>query len=98
MTLSSYQFSSDAPQPDILEGKTPMEFLRSKYTRGCIFGLDHLKSRGVYRLRGWEFNFRPYMKRFVVRQYGTWQEYYAPNKTALRNSIYGEIQKIVEFE
>lgn len=97
MTLTARQFSSDAPQPDILHGRTAIEFLKEKYQRGCIFGLDNLHHRGVYRLSGWEFNFRPFLKRFVVKQYGSWHECYAPNKTALRNSTYGAIEKIVEF-
>ncbi len=95
--VKAHQFSSDAPCPEILHGKSPWEFLKEKYQRGCIFGLDNLQRSGVYRLNGWSFDFKPYMKQFLVKQYDSWQEYYAPNKTILRNSIYGVIQRIVEI-
>ena len=96
--MKAYKFSECAKEkPEILNGQTPQEFLKSKYVRGSIFGLDGLQSSGVYRYMGWAFNFRPYLKRFVVKQYGSWQEYYAPNKTALRNSLFGRIEEISEL-
>jgi hypothetical protein len=78
-----------------LNGKTPEQFLKYKYTRGCIFGLDHLQKYGTYRYMGWMYSFKPFLKKFLVKQYDQWQEYYAPNKTAIRNSLYGRIQKII---
>lgn len=47
-------------------------------------------------LQGWKFNFSNAVKNYVVKQYGRWQEYYAPDKTSLRNALYGRIEKIVE--
>lgn len=98
--LTSYKFSSTATDtlPNILNGKTTMEFLQSKFQKGCMFGLDNLQKSGVYRFMGWEFDFRPYMKNFIVKQYGNWQECWAPNKTSLRRSMYGRIEKIVEIQ
>jgi hypothetical protein len=97
--METFKFSSMATDepPDILQGRTERDFLRAKYTRGCIFGLDDLQRSGVYRFMGWKYNFRQFLKAFVVKQHGSWQEYFAPNKTALRTSIYGKIQKIVEL-
>ena len=97
MKIESYPFSECAtPQPtDILQGKSPQEYLKAKYQRGCIFGLDQLKQSGYYRLMGWAYNFRPHMSLFVVKQHDHWQEEWAPNKTAIRNSTYGRIQAIV---
>lgn len=97
MKIESYKFSSTATPipPDILSGKTPEQFLAMKYQRGCIFGLDHLQNNGVYLLSGWEFNFRPYLKKFLVKQHGCWQEMWAMNKTAIRKSLYGRISNIV---
>lgn len=98
--VSSFQFSkgANAPDspPDILGGRSPEEFLKSKYQRGCIFGLDCLQNSACYRYLGWQFNFRPFLKRYLVRQSGCgWVEYYAPSKTALRASLYGRISEII---
>lgn len=38
------------------------------------------------------------MKRYWVKQYGAISEYHAFDKTSLRQSIYGRIQKIVEVK
>lgn len=98
--MDAYKFSECAREvcPDLLRGKTPEEFLKSSYWRGCNSGLMNLRSAGCYKIAGWCFDFTPYLKRFVVKQYGSWHEYYAPNKTLLRKSLYGTIQKIVEIE
>lgn len=44
--------------------------------------------RGVYRLAGWEFNFRSYMKRYIVRTYDNWSPVYAFNSGNIRKNIY----------
>lgn len=86
--------NTTAPMPEISD---PVAFLKSKYQRGCFFGLENLKESGRYREMGWEFNFRPYMKKFLVKQYGQWTEVWAPNKTAIRNSTYGKIEAIQQL-
>lgn len=93
-----YRFSESATETpsDILNGLTPAQFLKKKYNTGCVFGLDTLKKSATYRYMGWLYDFTPHMKRFLVKQYGDWQEYYAPNKTALRKATYGEIQEIFQ--
>jgi len=93
--LEAWKFNerTEHERPDIDEDI--INFLKSKYQRGCIFGLDNLQKAGIYKLHGWVITFRPFLKLYVVKQYDTWQEYYAPNKTMLRKSIYGKIQKIV---
>ncbi len=98
--LRAYQFSRTAitEQPDILQGKTVKEFLLSKYDRGCIFGIDNLMDFSHYKIMGWCFDFSPYLKRYVVKQYDRWQEYSAPNKTMLRRVLSGRIQKIQEIK
>lgn len=98
-TITAYKFSSTAKEekPDLLNGKSVMDFLKSNYQRGYIGGLDNLQRYGVYKIAGWSYDFKPHLKQYLVKQYGTWQEYFAPNKTLLRKSIYGNIQKIVEI-
>ena len=84
------------PTEQFLGGLTEKEFLFSKYTRGCIFGLDNLMRYSSYRLMGWAYHFD--MPKFLVNQHGQWQEYYAPNKTALRAALYGRVDKIIKLE
>ena len=48
-------------------------------------------------LFGWRFDFSDVLKTFLVRQYGRWTEYRAMDKTALRKTLFGRIEKIVEI-
>ena len=95
--LQVWKFSNTATETPTISIDSPKDFLKSKYTKGYIFGLDNLQRGGVYRLMGWAYDFKPYLRKYLVKQYGQWQEYYAPNKTSLRNTIYGRIDKIQEI-
>ena len=98
--MDAFPFSETATEqkPNIFDRcATAREFLECKYDRGLVFGLDSLRSTGFYKLLGWAFDFRPYMKKYVYKQYDQWHEAYAPNKTLLRRSISGRIQRIVEI-
>ena len=53
--------------------------------------------RSAIPLLGWRFDFSDVLKTFLVRQYGSWSEYQAIDKTALRNTLLGRIEKIVEI-
>jgi hypothetical protein len=58
--------------------------------------LNNLQQYGYIKIMGYLYNAKPYLKKYIVNQYGSWQQYYAPNKTLLRKSIYGRIDKIVQ--
>lgn len=73
-----------------------IDFLKRAYVRFSTNN-DNLIRYGYYRLMGYQYNFRPHLKKFLYKQYGDWQEAYAPNKTALRKAVYGRIDKIVEL-
>ena len=49
-------------------------------------------------LMGWKFDFSSVLKRFVVKQYGMIQEYYAVDKTSLKRIIYGRIDYMKELD
>ncbi|MEF9922945.1 MAG: molybdenum ABC transporter ATP-binding protein [Muribaculaceae bacterium] len=49
-------------------------------------------------LMGYVFEFSDIVKRYLVNQYGTWDEYYAPDKTSVRKLIYGRIFEIAEIK
>ena len=92
-----WKFSDTATEKPTREIENPKQFLESIYQKGYIGSLFNMQKYGILKERGWAYDFKPYLKSYVVKQHGTWQEYYAPNKTALRKSIYGGIQKIVEI-
>jgi len=48
-------------------------------------------------LQRWMFDFRDFMKRYLVRQYGSWQEYRGFDKTSVRSMLFGTITEIVEI-
>ena len=77
--------------------ENPIEFLKRNYTKfnGNLFNIQR---NGKYKLMGYEYDLRPYLKKYLYKQYGQWSEVYAPNKTTLRQSIYGAIDKIIEIE
>lgn len=74
-----------------------MNFLKKAYVRSYTNN-DNLLTFGVYKSMGYAYDFRPHLKKFLYKQYGEWNECFAPNKTALRGVIYGKIDKIVEID
>ena len=56
--------------------------------------------KGCVSVLGWCFDFRPYLRLYVYKQYGHWVEAYAPNKTILRKSVTGgsQIKHILEVK
>ena len=95
--VSSFIFSETATKhKPTFSVITVEEFLKLNYISFQNFGNDNLRKEGIYKLNGWAFDFRPFMKRYLVNQYGQWQEYYAPNKSLLRKSTYGKITEIIE--
>ena len=54
--------------------------------------------RTAIPLMGYRFDFRDVLHKYLVNQYGQWNEYYAPDKTSLRNTLYGRINQIVEIK
>lgn len=47
-------------------------------------------------LDGWRFDFSDILKTYIVKQYDSYQEYRAIDKTSLRTILYGRIDKIIE--
>jgi len=96
-TIKKWKFSDTArKEAPEFEG-TAKQFLAGKFEGAHAFGTMELMQSGIYKLGGWAFDFRPYLKTYVAKQYGTWYEWNAPNKTALRAVVYGRIDRIVEI-
>lgn len=63
---------------------------------------ENIKNNSYFRtsipLMGYRFDFADVLCKYLVNQYGQWSEYYAPDKTSLRNALYGTINKIIEIK
>ena len=62
------------------------------------FSLNNLTREGCYRCMGWLYDYRPYLKKYLYKQYDRWQEAYAPTRSHLRKVTYGRIEKIIELK
>lgn len=74
------------------------EMVKQQYNGEYHFSLANLKKYGIIKLMGWAYDFRDELKHYVYKQYGNWYECYAPNKTLLRKSTRGRINKILEIK
>jgi hypothetical protein len=81
------------PQPDLLKDRTEQEFIRQQFNGSKSGWVYDLMRTGAIRLGGYAFLFE--LPHFVVKQHGEWNEYRAPNKTLLRRSLYGRVDRIV---
>lgn len=48
-------------------------------------------------LMGYKFDFSDVLNMYVVKQYGHYQEYKAIDKTSLRTTLSGKIERIIEI-
>lgn len=73
------------------------DYLKQVYSNKFHGQISNLRYYGCVKIMGYRYDFKPLLKKFVYQQYGSWTEAYAPNKTLLRSSVYGRIDKIVEI-
>ena len=52
--------------------------------------------RTAVPVMGYRFDFFDVLKKYLVKQYGQWAEYYAPDRTSLCKHLCGRIKQIVE--
>nr|WP_311520726.1 molybdenum ABC transporter ATP-binding protein [uncultured Porphyromonas sp.] len=82
--------------------------LRVKLNKGGLMTRDEknwlaeaVNSNGYFRtavpLMGYRFDFFDILKKYLVNQYGQWAEYYAPDRTSLKNYLVGQVSQIVEI-
>lgn len=104
--MIAYKFVSwDVPALETLAG-CKVYALKSKVSNGERLSreeknwiTEHVNSNSYSKigvpLQGWMFNFSDVLQRYLVNQYGHWQEYYACDKTSLRNYLYGRVNEII---
>jgi len=94
-TVIGYPFVSHVDQS--ARPTLELSFLDKAFVRHFTNN-DCLIRYGYYKTMGYTYDFRPYLKRYVYKQYGEWREAYAPNKKKLREVTYGRIEEIVELK
>lgn len=75
------------------------DWSRTDFWGGYHGSLYNVMTFGTVKSGGWEFNLRPVLKRWLVKDLndGSIRQYYAPTKTALRKTGYFHSQsKIIE--
>jgi hypothetical protein len=92
-----YPFAKHVCQNSRPEINNVHEFLKNTY-KPYYTNNDNLLRYGVYRLMGYEYCFKEFLKKYLYKQYGNWYEAYAPNKTILRKVTYGKIDDIIELK
>lgn len=98
-TIKAYSFITD---PDIKHirkdiEQNPEQFLKEKLTaNNYAFGVSEITRSGVYKEMGYKYDFRPFLKKYVYKKYGSWSEMYSLNKTNLRKLVAGRVEKILE--
>lgn len=63
---------------------------------------ENVRNNSYFRttvpLMGYRFDFSDVLRKYLVNQYGQWSEYYAPDKTSLRNTLCDTVNQIVEIQ
>ncbi len=95
-SVTGYPFVKHVDQSARPTISDPKEFLKRAYVR-FYTNNENLLHYGVYKVAGYKYDFSVYLKRYIYKQYGSWNEAYAPNKTTLRKVLGGRIEKIVEI-
>jgi len=105
-TIASKFVKWEVPELDTLKGSKVYQ-LREKLNAGERFSREEKNwiaekvngnsyFKNAIPLSGYRFDFSEILKTYVVKQYGSYQEYRAIDKTSLRAMIYGRIDKIIE--
>lgn len=76
----------------------PKNYLKSMFDNRYHGNLPNIHTFGAIKIMGYRYDFKKYLKQYVVKQHGGWQEYYAPNKTLLRKTLFGKVEKIIEIK
>lgn len=69
----------------LCNGENIKEWLNSMYQGS--FNRYYLREEGFYRIRGWCFDLRPYLKKYVYTCYGSIYTAWAPSVALLRSVL-----------
>jgi len=96
--VNAWIFSETAKEKPKIKGKSPEYFLINLYENPFNFGYMNVKQTGIYRLLGWAFDFRPFLRKYVYKTYAYGlEEGYFLNKTSLRKNAGSKVLYIKEI-
>lgn len=97
-TLDYWAFNErgDINKVDMKIIEEPEQWLKKTLSNPYNFGVDNIIRSGIYRLHAIAYDMRPFLRKFVYKQHGSWYESYAINKTNLRKLVGGKIDQILE--
>ena len=100
--MKYYRFTTWPPRSleEVMRDKIPSAML--EYDNGNkkpFRDLEIVTREDFYKIGGWMFDLKPYLKRYWVKEkyYGI-QEYFAVNKTAIRKELKSRCIKIIEVK
>ena len=96
--INIFPFVSHANDKNKIEYKTKNDVLvriDAIFSSGFHGQFYNVSRSGIEKCMGFAYDYRPFLKRILVKQYGQWSEYYAPNKTKLRRCLCGTISEMV---
>lgn len=70
----------------LCDGKSVKRWLAEKFRSGFNFGIDNLK-HGFYKIGGWCFDLRPFMKKYIYTYYDSIYTSYAPSIKGVRTAF-----------
>jgi hypothetical protein len=89
-------FTVHVDQESKPEISNPLAFIEQAYKPSYSGNLNIIRY-GQYKLLGYKYDFRHMLNNYLYKQYGDWQESWAPNEEILRKVISGKIDKIVKI-
>lgn len=92
------KFMRESNLPDTQSEDYAKKKLGEIYSDGYHSQLGNLLRYGCEYWLGVVYDYRPFLQKILVKQYGQWSEYYAPSKNALRRVLTGEIQGMVYYK
>lgn len=57
--------------------------------------VERMKGENYIKYLGWFFSYRDYMTQYIVKQHGSWHEYWAFDKTSLKKILIGRPDQIL---
>ena len=90
-----YDFTGHAKEQD--KRDFDFEYIKKFFNNKGGSTAHEVMTTGCVKFLGWKYVFHDELKKYVVKQYGSWHEYFAPNKTLLRKALYGRVERIVQI-
>lgn len=99
-TIKAYPFVEHADKKHVSQEieNEPVKFLKKALNTRFFTNNENITRYGVFKLMGWKYDMRPFLKKYLYKQYDSWHEIYALNKSNVRLLVGGRIIEIIEIK